>query len=93
MRNQQMINFTALESQNEILEALKNGILNVEFTKKDGSLRKLICTLSEDKIPEDKKPKNVGITKNNAVLPDFDMENNSWRSFRWDSIQKIDILA
>jgi hypothetical protein len=56
-----MINFTALESQNEILEALKNGILNVEFTKKDGSLRKLICTLSEDKIPQDKKQKNVGI--------------------------------
>jgi hypothetical protein len=53
----------------------------------------LICTLSEDKIPQDKKPKNSGITKNDAVLPVFDMENNSWRSFRWDSIQKIDILA
>ena len=88
-----MINFTALESQNEILEALKNGILNVEFTKKDGSLRKLICTLSEDRIPADKKPKGTGHTKNDAVLPVFDMENNSWRSFRWDSIQKIDILA
>ena len=93
MRNQQMINFTALESQNEILEALKNGILNVEFTKKDGSLRKLICTLNEDRIPADKKPKGTGHTKNDAVLPVFDMENNSWRSFRWDSIQKIDILA
>ena len=93
MRNQVMTNFTTPEAQNEVLDALRNGILDVAFTKADGSERKLICTLNEDRIPADKKPKGTGHTKNDAVLPVFDMENNSWRSFRWDSIQKIDILA
>jgi hypothetical protein len=38
-------------------------------------------------------PKGSGNAKNDAVLPVFDMENNSWRSFRWDSVQKVDFLG
>lgn len=88
-----MTDFTTIETQNHVLDALRDGILNVVFTKIDGTQRNLICTLNEDRIPADKKPKGTKSAKNDAALPVFDMENNSWRSFRWDSVQKIDILA
>jgi len=88
-----MSNFTTEDAKNQIIHELRRGIMNVVFTKADGSERKLICTLSEDRIPVDKKPKGTGTAKNDAVLPVFDMENNSWRSFRWDSVQKVDFLG
>ena len=34
-----------------------------------------------------------GKTNHDVALPVFDMENNAWRSFRWDSVQKIDFLG
>ena len=64
--------------------------VTIEFLKKDGSIRKMICTLSENKIPSEKMPKGSGKTQNSEVLAVFDVENDGWRSFRWDSIQKID---
>lgn len=88
-----MTNFTTEDAKNQIIHELRRGIMNIVFTKADGSERKLICTLSEDRIPADKKPKGTGTVKNDAVLPVFDMEKNSWRSFRWDSVQKVDFLG
>ena len=88
-----MSKFTTEDAKNQIIHELRRGIMNVVFTKADGSERKLICTLSEDNIPADKKPKGNGTVKSDVVLPVFDMENNSWRSFRWDSVQKVDFLG
>jgi len=85
--------FMTEDAKNQIIHELRQGIMNIVFTKTDGTERKLICTLSEDKIPADKKPKGTGTAKNDTVLPVFDMENNSWRSFRWDSVQKVDFLG
>jgi hypothetical protein len=64
--------------------------VTIEFLKKDGSLRKMLCTLAESKIPSEKMPKGSGKTQNSETLAVFDVENDGWRSFRWDSIQKID---
>ena len=87
-----MSNFTTEDAKNQIIHELRRGIMNVVFTKADGTERKLICTLSEDRIPADKMPKGTGKTKTDVALPVFDMENNAWRSFRWDSVQKVDFL-
>ena len=88
-----MSNYATEDAKNQIIHELRRGILNVIFTKTDGTERKLVCTLSEDKIPEDKRPKGTGKTNHDVALPVFDMENNAWRSFRWDSVQKIDFLG
>jgi hypothetical protein len=48
------------------------------------------CTLSESKIPSEFAPKGSEKTKSDEVLPVFDIENDGWRSFRWDSIKKIE---
>jgi hypothetical protein len=68
---------------------LSESEVEVTFVKKDGTERKMLCTLSENKIPSEKAPKNVGKTKNDEVLAVFDIENDGWRSFRWDSIKTI----
>lgn len=64
--------------------------VSVSFTKKDGTERKMLCTLAENKIPSEKMPKNSGKSKSDDALAVFDIEKNDWRSFRWDSVTKID---
>ena len=50
----------------------------------------MLCTLAENKIPSEKMPKNSGKSKSDDALAVFDIEKNDWRSFRWDSVTKID---
>lgn len=70
----------------ELREKLRNGELTVVFTKKDGSERRLRCTLQSDVVPE---TKNSGIVRTDEVLSVYDVENAGWRSFRLDSISEI----
>ena len=69
---------------------LKSQEVTISFTKKDGTERKMICTLAENKIPSEKMPKNSEKSKSDDALAVFDIEKNDWRSFRWDSVTKID---
>ena len=79
-------------------ELLSESVVKVIFTKKDGSERVMNCTLSENLIP--KAPIHVTNTNNPIDFPKtrkistevqavFDVEAQSWRSFRWDSIKQI----
>ncbi len=68
---------------------LREQEVTVFFKKSDGTERELICTLSESQIPVEKLPKNTGKAKNEQVLPVFDVEKQEWRSFRWDSVTRI----
>ena len=69
---------------------LRSEKVTVLFTKKDGSERKLICTLKEDKIPSKKAPKNTGKAKSEDSIAVFDLEKSDWRSFRFDSVKKVE---
>ena len=74
-------------------ENLKSGVC-VTFTKKDGSERKMQCTLIESKIPTDKRPKGTSESENTSTVGSavrvFDTEVGEWRSFRWDSVIKVE---
>lgn len=76
-----------------VFQKLRTDIVNVCFTKADGSERKMLCTLVESKIPEDKRPKNAetqsGSTAGSSVRV-FDTEKQEWRSFRFESVISID---
>jgi hypothetical protein len=66
--------------------------LCVTFTKADGSEREMYCTLVEGRIPSEKLPKTqpaTGQTTGSAVRV-YDTEKGEWRSFRWDSVIKVD---
>ena len=66
--------------------------LCVTFTKQDGSERAMRCTLVEEAIPQDKQPKTQSATSQTAgsAVRVFDIEKQEWRSFRWDSVTKVE---
>jgi hypothetical protein len=69
---------------------LREREVTIFFTKKDGSEREMLCTLSENKIPSEKTPKNSGKSKSDDALAVFDVKKSDWRSFRWDSVKKVE---
>jgi len=93
MRNEKKMSenfeFKTKKEKDWLLGLLRSQIVDITFTKKDGSERILKCTLMESKIPTEKVPKGTEKSKNDEVVPVFDVENDGWRSFRWDSIKQI----
>lgn len=76
----------------QLVELLRNGLVAVMFTKKDGTPRTMNCTLDFDHIPADKIPAGSGTMKSLDVLPVFDVDAQDWRSFRLDSINEVVVL-
>ena len=75
--------------QNEYLKkTLFENVVYVLFVKKDGTERRLICTLKPDLLPvqTDLEEAVQKKTPNPDVLAVWDIENKGWRSFRYDSI-------
>ncbi len=75
--------------QNEYLKkTLFENVVNVLFIKKDGTERQLICTLKPDLLPAqtDLEEAVQKKTPNPDVLAVWDLENQGWRSFRYDSV-------
>jgi hypothetical protein len=82
--------------QNEYLKGvLQTGIANVTFLKKDGSERKLLCTLLPSELPAqtDLEEAVQKKTPNPEVLAVWDLENKGWRSFRYDSVLGFSVLS
>jgi len=65
----------------------------VKFEKKDGSTRLMKCTLDFTKIPKEKKPKGVDLTKilskinKSKILSVFDIEKQDWRSVPFERLE------
>lgn len=68
--------------------------LRISFTKKDGTERPMRCTLVEGQIPSDKLPKTQNEEPDNqtarTAVRVFDLDIGEWRSFRWDSVIKVE---
>jgi len=93
MRNEKKMSenfeFKTKKEKDWLLGLLRSEVVDITFTKKDGSDRIMKCTLMESKIPTEKMPKGTEKAKSDEVVPVFDIENDGWRSFRWDSIRQI----
>jgi len=90
------------DKQHEYLKILlSEDILLVTFTKKNGDLREMYCTLQDEFVPDHKKyfAENES-SKRGApsgaespqVVTVYDMEKADWRSFRMDSITDFEIV-
>jgi hypothetical protein len=67
---------------------LREKTVQVVFIKKDGTERKMLCTLNADLLPAqtDLEEAVQKKTPNPDVLAVWDLEAQGWRSFRYDSI-------
>lgn len=75
-------------SKAELKEKLSQSVAKVIFNKSDGTLREMRCTLMSEFLPakkeltEEVKPRK----QNDDVVAVWDLDKESWRSFRLDSI-------
>lgn len=73
-----------------LIGVLQNEGATVTFKKQDGTERTMKCSLNESiVVPHEKKTDRVK-EKNDGILPVWDVEKNAWRSFRLDSIIKVE---
>lgn len=76
-----------------LISHLKYGPVTVYFTKKDGTERKMDCTLKEENIVQYEKKTDRIKTLNEETCPVFDLEKNEWRSFRYDALTKVEFAV
>jgi hypothetical protein len=83
-----------MQNRNEIVEALRDRSLIVEFNKKNGDFRRMTCTLNSDLIPEDQIPKTTEnkVKENDTTVRCFDLDANGWRSFIVENVLKVESL-
>jgi len=80
-------------TKESIRSQLHQSVMNIKFTKTDGSVREMICTLQESfTIPYEKKTEKQK-PENNDTLAVWDVEKNAWRSFRVSSVISVDIVS
>lgn len=75
----------------ELKETLQRETQIVTFTKKDGTVREMRCTLQPDLLPPQKDLEETIQEKkvNTEVLAVWDLEKGAWRSFRIDAINSV----
>lgn len=73
----------------DLVDRLKQSVVNVVFTKADGSERTMNCTLKLENIPEDQHPKST-IKSESDQIRVFDTDIDAWRSFKFGSVKTID---
>lgn len=87
-----MTAFNTQSGKDWLKSILNDGVVTITFTKTDGTERVMKCTLDRKMVRE---PKVVHESRLRGVSPDvlpvYDIEARGWRSFRWDSITRVDI--
>jgi len=76
-------------SKSNIKNMLNTGIINVKFTKTNGSERLMKCTLIKEIVKEYEKKTEKTRPVSEDILSVWDVEKDGWRSFRYDSIIEI----
>ena len=76
-------------NRDTLIKNLQKKTMRITFTKLNGEERVMDCSLQEHIIPPtDAKNRK----ENEEVLPVFDINKGEWRSFRLDSIIKVEQL-
>jgi hypothetical protein len=90
MNNSSVI--SANTSKTELATILREQFAIVAFTKKDGTHRRMLCTLHKDVVvPHEKKTDRIVEPKDN-VLPVWDVDAVAWRSINIDTVHSIEIV-
>lgn len=91
MEKSDNLDFRVLETREWLKSLLKSGVVTLNFTKNDGTKRKLKATLQESVLPkvETATAATTVRKQSDEVQPVYDLEAEGWRSFRWDSLTAV----
>lgn len=86
-----------LYERDTVLNDLRKNVVEVTFTKVDGTTRLMRCTLDprllpESYIKEDEQKEKTFHKENPNVISAWDVQKGGWRSFRIDSVQYMQII-
>ena len=85
-----------IPTKEELKTLLEKNVLTVDFTKLNGDKRVMTCTLREDMKPEATKVDPLSQKKvrevSDAVVSVWDVNAKGWRSFRYERVNKVDIV-
>lgn len=74
----------------DLKKLLHENVLSVQFTKKDGTNRTMLCTLMPEYLPVVDKQEDNEVKSTKKQLEEsvavWDLEKKAWRSFRFDSV-------
>jgi hypothetical protein len=80
-------------TREQMIDSLREGLCEVTFEKKDGTMRVMPCTLKSDLIPSDMMPKGgedslrEGLEKTISAIRVYAPESEGWRSFIVDNVK------
>lgn len=82
--------------RDQLLNDLRENVIEVVFTKVNGENRTMHCTLRKEFLPEsyksDEQEEKKFHTTNPETLAVWDVQNRGWRSFKIDSITYAQII-
>jgi len=79
-------------TKQEIIEALQHNVCTVKFTKVNGEVREMPCTLREDLVPKYERKTEIKEPKPESnTLSVWCTDKNAWRSFRVESVMEVSI--
>lgn len=78
--------------RSDLVTLMQSGEYLVMFKKLDGELREIYCTRDQKYLPATATKPVVEPplkAEENKALPVYDLEKNSWRSFRLDTVVTV----
>ena len=71
----------------ELVEQLQSGVVEIQFTKVNGELRTMKCTLNASYLPQQTDVEETASKSNQNTIAVWDLDKEAWRSFRVESVQ------
>lgn len=81
------------ERYSYLLDLLQKNVVEVTFTKVNGELRTMPCTLVAGQLPTTKISEGKERKRSNESISVWCTDKNEWRSFRVDNVTNVSILA
>jgi hypothetical protein len=78
------------EFRSWLISHLKMGPVTVTFTKKDGEVRVMKCTLQPELLPPQTTVNESKKKENTNNISAFDLNKNEWRSFIVKNIKRVE---
>ena len=72
-----------------LIELLQTNEVIIHFTKMDGSVREMYCTLDKTAIPESGDYNVISESGTTGAIRVFDLDIYEWRSFHFDRVISI----
>jgi hypothetical protein len=79
-------------TKQSVAELARENVIRVTFTKSDGTERVMVCSLMDQYLPPIMEDAETITKDNQNVLAVMDLQARSWRSFRINSIIKVETM-